>query len=323
MNETFTHRTVLLNEAVDALAVKPSGTYVDCTFGRGGHSRLILERLGPRDKSPGGGRLIALDKDAEAVAAAHALALADPRFECVHAGFADLSAVLDAHGAGAVDGVLMDLGISSPQIDDPARGFSFRRDGPLDMRMDATRGITAAEFLETATAGQIGEVIRNHGEERFAVQIAQAIVARRAEGRPLHRTGELAALVADVLRQRRAKPEPGQDPATRTFQALRIHINQELEELQAGLSAAMERLRPGGRLAVISFHSLEDRMVKQAMRARAHPPEPPKGVPLRASELPVADFRLVGKALRASAEEVASNPRARSAMLRVLERNPA
>lgn len=314
MNETFTHRTVLLHEAVDALAVNPSGTYVDCTYGRGGHSRLILERLGTD------GRLIAFDKDAEAVASARALADADPRLMCVHSGFADLAAMLDRLGVSAVDGVLMDLGVSSPQIDDPARGFSFRRDGPLDMRMDATRGITAAEFLETATAATIKEVIKNHGEERFAFQIAQAIVARRTEGRPVGRTGELAALVADVLRQRRAKPEPGQDPATRTFQALRIHVNQELEELQAGLSAAMGRMRPGARLAVISFHSLEDRMVKQAMRARAHPPEPPKGVPLRASELPAPDFRIVGKALRAGAEETAANPRARSATLRVLER---
>ena len=313
MNEPFTHRTVLLGEAVDALTVKPSGTYVDCTFGRGGHSRLILERLGPS------GRLIALDKDAEAVAAAAALS-ADPRFSMVHAGFARLAAVLTEQNAGAVDGVLMDLGISSPQIDDPARGFSFRRDGPLDMRMDTSRGMTAAQFLETATAAQIGEVIKNYGEERFAVQIAQAIVARRAEGESLSTTGQLAALVADVLRQRRAKPEPGQDPATRTFQALRIHVNQELEELQAGLNDAMNGLGLSGKLVVISFHSLEDRMVKLAMRARAHPPEPPKGVPLRVSELPVAGYKLIGKALRAGDDEVSANPRARSAIMRVIER---
>lgn len=313
MNETFTHRTVLLEEAVDALAVKPSGTYIDCTFGRGGHSRLILERLGPD------GRLIALDKDAEAVAAARLLE-GDSRFSMVHAGFAQLGAVLAQKNMNAVDGVLMDLGISSPQIDDPARGFSFRRDGPLDMRMDTSKGVTAAQFLETATAAQIGEVIKNYGEERFAVQIAQAIVARRAEGPGLATTGELAALVADVLRQRRAKPEPGQDPATRTFQALRIHVNQELEELQAGLNEAMEHLGVGGRLAVISFHSLEDRMVKQAMRARAHPPEPPKGVPLRASELPAPSYKLVGKPVRPSDAETAANPRARSAILRVIER---
>ena len=311
MNEALTHRTVLLAEAVDALTVKPSGIYVDCTFGRGGHSRLILERLGTA------GRLIAFDKDAEAITAARALG--DARLDIVHGGFAGLAAVLDAKGVATVDGVLMDLGVSSPQIDDASRGFSFRRDGPLDMRMDTTRGMTAADFLETATAGQLGEVIKNYGEERFAVQIAQAIVARRADG-PLRTTGELAALVADVLRQRRAKPEPGQDPATRTFQALRIHVNAELEELQAGLESAMDRLRVGGRLAVISFHSLEDRMVKQAMRARTHPAEPPKGVPLRVSELPVAGYRSIGKAQRASELEVAANPRARSAILRVLER---
>ena len=311
MNEALTHRTVLLAEAVDALTVKPSGIYVDCTFGRGGHSRLILERLGTA------GRLIAFDKDAEAITAARALG--DERLDIVHGGFAGLATVLDAKGVATVDGVLMDLGVSSPQIDDASRGFSFRRDGPLDMRMDTTRGMTAADFLETATAGQLGEVIKNYGEERFAVQIAQAIVARRADG-PLRTTGELAALVADVLRQRRAKPEPGQDPATRTFQALRIHVNAELEELQAGLESAMDRLRVGGRLAVISFHSLEDRMVKQAMRARTHPAEPPKGVPLRVSELPVAGYRSIGKAQRASELEVAANPRARSAILRVLER---
>jgi len=317
VNETFTHRTVLLHEAVDALAVKPSGIYVDCTFGRGGHSRLILERMGPGSDPAGGDRLIAFDKDAEAVAAAGSIA--DPRFEMVHAGFADLAAVLATKGVRAVDGVLMDLGISSPQIDDPARGFSFRHDGPLDMRMDATKGMTAAGFLETATADQIREVIKNYGEERYAFQIAQAIVARRADG-PLRTTGELAGLVADVLRQRRAKPEPGQDPATRTFQALRIHLNSELEELQTGLEAAMDCLTPGGRLAVISFHSLEDRMVKQAMRARAQPAEPPKGVPLRVSELPVAAYRLVGKAQRPGYAEVSANPRSRSAMLRVIER---
>jgi len=314
VNAPLVHRTVLLHEAVNALAIKPVGTYVDCTFGRGGHSRLILQKLGPA------GRLIALDKDAEAVAASRELA-SDTRFSMVHAGFASLAEVLEAEQVGAVDGVLMDLGISSPQIDDPARGFSFRRDGPLDMRMDTSKGITAAEYLETATAAQIREVLKNYGEERFAVQIAQAIVARRAEGgSPLATTGELAALVADVLRQRRAKPEPGQDPATRTFQALRIYVNQELEELQAGLEAAMDALRIKGRLSVISFHSLEDRMVKQAMRARAHPPEPPKGVPLRVSELPVAGYQLIGRAQRPSAEEVAGNPRSRSAILRVLER---
>ena len=305
------HSAVLLAEAVDALALIPDGVYVDCTFGRGGHSRLILEHLGRN------GRLIALDRDPTAVAAA--ANIDDARFRIVHAGFSRLDRVLDGCGVGPVAGVLMDLGVSSPQIDAAARGFSFRRDGPLDMRMDNTQGATAAQFLATATVGQIREVLKNHGEERFAVQIAQAIVARRAE-RPLSATGELAALVADVVRSRSRRHEPGQDPATRTFQALRIHVNQELEELQAGLKAALDRLAAGGRLAVISFHSLEDRMVKLAMRARAQPAEPPKGVPIRAADLPRADYRLIGRATRPGAAEVAANPRARSAILRVIER---
>ena len=304
------HVTVLLHEAVAALALKADGTYLDCTFGRGGHSRLILERLGA------GGRLFAIDRDQAAVESAGAIT--DPRFVAVHAGFSMLAAVLDKCLVAQVDGVLMDLGVSSPQIDRAERGFSFRRDGPLDMRMDATRGPTAAQFLATATVAEIGEVLKHHGEERFAVQIAQAIVARRAEG-PLATTGELAALVAGVLRSR-AKREPGQDPATRTFQALRIHVNRELEELQAGLTSAMDRLKVGGRLAVISFHSLEDRMVKQAMRARSTPAEPPKGVPIRAADLPLPAFCLIGRAIRAAAPEVAANPRARSATMRVIER---
>ena len=304
------HVTVLLHEAVAALALKADGTYLDCTFGRGGHSRLILAGLGM------GGRLIAIDRDQAAVESA--AAITDARFVAVHAGFSELAAVLDKCGVVRVDGVLMDLGVSSPQIDHAERGFSFRRDGPLDMRMDVTRGFTAAQFLATATVAEIGEVLKNHGEERFAVQIAQAIVARRAAG-PITTTGELAALVAGVLRSR-AKREPGQDPATRTFQALRIHVNQELEELQAGLTSAMDRLQVGARLAVISFHSLEDRMVKQAMRARATPLEPPKGVPIRAADLPPPAFALIGRAVRAGAPEVAANPRARSATMRVIER---
>ena len=311
MNEQHAHVTVLLDEAVSALSIRPGGVYVDCTFGRGGHSRRILGHLGAA------GRLIAIDRDVEAIEAARSIG--DARFVAVHAQLSGLDRVLDALGAGVVDGVLMDLGLSSPQVDRAERGFSFRRDGPLDMRMDTTKGQTAAGFLNLATAGEIGEVIRNYGEERFAVQIAQAIVARRTE-RPFASTGELAALVADVLRTRRRRPEPGRDPATRTFQALRIHVNQELEELQAGLGVAMDRLALGGRLAVISFHSLEDRMVKQAMRARAHPPEPPKWIPLRAAELPPAPFRLASRAVRPSAAEVAANPRSRSATMRVIER---
>ena len=305
------HITVLLVEAVDALAIKPGGTYIDCTFGRGGHSRRILEKLGTS------GRLIALDRDPPAIAAA--ACVNDARFAAVHADFSGLATVLDRLGATSVDGVLMDLGVSSPQIDCAERGFSFRRDGPLDMRMDTTKGRTAADFLATATVGEIGEVLKNHGEERFAFQIAQAIVARRAE-REFVATGDLAALVANVVRARSRRPEPGQDPATRTFQAIRIHVNAELEELQAGLNVAFDRLAVGGRLAVVSFHSLEDRIVKRTMRARATLAEPPKSVPIRARDLPAPMYRLVGRAMRPSAAEVAANPRARSATLRVVER---
>ncbi len=341
MNDVPQHITVLLHEAVDALPFKADGIMVDCTFGRGGHSRLIAQRLaqaaqptangvsgasqalpsGSLPRGAGRARLIALDKDPDAVRAAIALgdAIDGVRFECVHAGFAALDRVLDERGVGAVDGVLMDVGVSSPQIDMAERGFSFRRDGPLDMRMDTTQGITAAEWLARATEQQIREALKNYGEERHAFQIAQAIVARRAAD-PLRTTGQLAALVADVHRAFRQRPEPGQDPATRTFQALRIHVNQELEELQAGVNLAMDRLLVHGRLAVISFHSLEDRIVKLAMRARAQPAQPPKRVPLRADQLPKAHFRIVGKATRPSAEEVARNPRARSATLRVIER---
>ena len=327
MNDAPQHITVLLHEAVDALNLKPDGIYVDCTFGRGGHSRLIAQGLSLL--APNRGRLIALDKDPDAVASAALMAESleavsggqqgGPAFECVHASFALLDDVLDRCGVGAVDGVLMDLGVSSPQVDVAERGFSFRRIGPLDMRMDTTRGFTAAEWLGSATEQQIREALKNYGEERHAFQIAQAIVARRTL-EPLRTTGELATLVADVFRALRRRPEPGQDPATRTFQALRIHVNQELEELQAGLNQAMNRLGANGRLAVISFHSLEDRMVKHAMRARAHPPEPPKRVPLRASELPQPTFRLVGKATRPGVDEITRNPRSRSATLRVLER---
>jgi 16S rRNA (cytosine1402-N4)-methyltransferase len=301
------HASVLAREALDALNVRPEGIYVDGTFGRGGHSRLILEQLGPT------GRLLAIDRDPDAVAAANAIE--DRRFACVHANFGAIAQVLDGAGIARVDGVLLDLGVSSPQLDDPARGFSFRRDGPLDMRMDPTRGESAAAWLERAEAQDIGEVIRNHGEERFAEQIARAIVAARAR-QPLRTTRQLATIVAEAVRTR----EPGQDPATRTFQALRIHLNQELEELALGLPASMDRLAVGGRLVVISFHSLEDRIVKRAMRAAASPPPLPPRLPVRAADIPAPKFRLVGKAVRAGAAEIAANARARSAILRTLER---
>jgi 16S rRNA (cytosine1402-N4)-methyltransferase len=302
------HIPVLLHPAVDALAIdsRPDGTFVDATFGRGGHSRLILERLGPS------GRLIAIDRDPEAVAAARAIR--DPRFTPAHARFSELQATLDALRAGEADGVLFDLGVSSPQLDDPQRGFGFRTDGPLDMRMDPTRGVGAAEWLERADEAEIREVISTYGEERFAKQIAKAIVAARRRG-PLRRTGEFAAVVAAAVRTR----EPGQNPATRTFQALRIHINQELEELSLALPQALAALRHSGRLAVISFHSLEDRIVKNFMRGAARPALPER-LPVRAREMPPPKLRIVGPPRRPGAEEIKTNPRARSAVLRVAEK---
>jgi 16S rRNA (cytosine1402-N4)-methyltransferase len=297
------HTTVLLNEAVQALLSKSDGTYVDATFGRGGHSRLILSRLSPQ------GRLIAFDKDLEAIAAAGQIS--DPRFSIRHEGFRSLGELDRA----SVTGVLLDLGISSPQIDNPARGFSFRGDGPLDMRMDTTRGQSVAEWLATAEVQHVAEVIRDYGEERFAVQVAKAIDARRQEGRPVSTTAELAQLVAGAVKTR----ESGQDPATRTFQAFRIFINAELEELQQALEAALDVLEPGGRLVVISFHSLEDRIVKQFIAANARevfdrraPFASPKPMKLRALER-----------IKPSAAEIAANPRSRSAIMRVAERTAA
>ncbi len=303
------HKPVLLSEALTALALRPDGTYVDATFGRGGHSRAILDRLGP------GGRLFALDRDPEAERAARAIA--DPRFAFFRTAFSRLEDILAANNAARVDGMLFDLGVSSPQLDDASRGFSFRADGPLDMRMDPQAGQSAAEWLATADEKTITEVIRDYGEERFAKQIAAAIVAaRRSE--PLRRTGQLAHLVGQAVRAR----EPGQDPATRTFQALRIHLNRELEEVSVSLPRATARLSPGGRLVVISFHSLEDRIVKRFMHAAAKPAVP-REVPLRAAEMPQGALRLVGRAVRPSDAEVISNPRARSATLRVAERTAA
>jgi 16S rRNA (cytosine1402-N4)-methyltransferase len=297
------HITVLLHECVDALLhadADPNGTYLDGTFGRGGHSRLLLSRLGPN------GRLIALDRDPEAIAAASAID--DPRFEIRHARFGALGDL----DLPPLAGILLDVGVSSPQIDTPERGFSFRADGPLDMRMDPTRGESAAAFLARADQREIAEVIRELGEERFAGPIAKALVARREAGRPLQRTGELAELVGQVVKTR----ESGQNPATRTFQALRIHVNAELEELQSALSASLAALAPGGRLAVICFHSLEDRLVKRFIQSqskdepdRRAPMAPPKSMPMRA----------VAR-IHPSADEVAGNPRSRSAVLRVAEK---
>jgi 16S rRNA (cytosine1402-N4)-methyltransferase len=297
------HTTVLLSEAVDALDLQPDGTYVDATFGRGGHTRLMLSKLSDK------GRVIAFDKDPEAIAVAQQIQ--DPRLSIRHEGFAHLGDLPRA----SVDGVLMDLGISSPQVDNPARGFSFRHDGPLDMRMDTTRGQSVREWLAEADIQHIAEVIREYGEERFALQIAKAIDARRQERGVPTSTAELAQLVADTVKTR----EPGKDPATRTFQAFRIFINAELEELQQALDATLHVLRPHGRLAVISFHSLEDRIVKQFIAQHARevydrraPFAPPQ----------VMDFKAVQR-IKPSAEEIASNPRARSAILRVAERLPS
>ena len=303
METSWTHTTVLLNEAVESLLSKPDATYVDATFGRGGHSRLLLSRLGSQ------GRLIAFDKDPDAIA--EASRIQDARFSIRHQGFRDLGELPEA----SVAGVLMDLGVSSPQIDNPARGFSFRFDGPLDMRMDTTRGQSVAEWLATAEVQQIAEVIRDYGEERFAVQIAKAIAARRQERGPVSTTTELAQLVAGAVKTR----EPGQDPATRTFQALRIFINAELEELQQALEASLDVLQPGGRLVVISFHSLEDRIVKQFIAAnsrevfdRRAPFAEPKAMKLRALDR-----------IKPGEAEVKGNPRSRSAIMRVAERTDA
>jgi len=303
------HRTVLLREAVEALAVKPSGIYLDGTFGRGGHSRAILEQLGPD------GRLLVMDRDPQAIAAARGLQ--DARLVVVHRPFAELAVAARQAGFASVDGILLDVGVSSPQIDEGERGFSFRFDAPLDMRMDTTQGETAAAFLATADVKDITEVIRNYGEERFAFQIAKKIVAARGE-RPVATTGQLAALVREAVRTR----EPGQDPATRTFQALRIHVNQELEQLALALSGALDILSVGGRLVVISFHSLEDRIVKHFMRDEASRDTLPKNLPLRSVDLPQPRLRVVGKPVKAGADEVAENPRARSAVMRVAERLP-
>jgi 16S rRNA (cytosine1402-N4)-methyltransferase len=299
------HIPVLAAEALAALAIRADGTYVDGTFGRGGHSRAILAQLGPQ------GRLIALDRDPQA--AEEARSIRDPRFSFFHLRFSQLSQAVP----GEVQGMLFDLGVSSPQLDDPARGFSFRADAPLDMRMDTTAGATAAQWLADAQEGEIREVIRAYGEERFAKQIAAAIVAARGS-QPIVRTRQLADLVAKAVRTR----EPGQDPATRTFQALRIHVNRELEEVSLMLPQAVSRLAAGGRLAVISFHSLEDRIVKRFMQALARP-DVPRRLPLRASEMPQPALKLVGRPARPSEHELRSNPRARSATLRVAERTAA
>lgn len=302
------HVTVLLDEAVHALAIKPNGIYVDGTFGRGGHTKKILEQLG------GGGRLIAFDRDLSAIESSKSMN--DARFSMVHSHFSAMQARLTEMGVLKVDGVLLDLGISSPQIDEADRGFSFRYDAPLDMRMDQSSGQTAAEFLGSTTEQQLAEVIKNYGEERFAKSIARAIIKERNDGRAITTTGQLAQVVAGAV----TRFEPGQNPATRTFQALRIFVNQELEELSLTLPQCLALLAPLGRLAVISFHSLEDRIVKQFIRDQQYRDDLPANFPVRAADLPQPKLVSVGKAIKPSAKEVKANPRARSAVLRVAER---
>jgi len=308
MVETQAHQTVLLNEAVAALNIKESGCYIDGTFGRGGHSQLIMQALGSK------GCLLAIDKDPAAVESSRSFFADDNRFIIEQGSFAMLKQLTDRHNlTGKVDGILLDLGVSSPQLDTAERGFSFMQDGPLDMRMDTTDGMSAAEWLAHAEAGEITKVLKTYGEERFAKRIARAIVAAREEA-PIESTGQLAAIIA----QANPVKEPGRNPATRSFQAIRIFINRELDDLHDCLDQVLQVLAPGGRLVVISFHSLEDRIVKRFMRHHARGDDFPVGVPVTQDQLQPR-LKLMGKAVRPSAAEVDINPRSRSAVLRVAE----
>jgi 16S rRNA (cytosine1402-N4)-methyltransferase len=309
VEQAYIHQPVLLNEVLEALAIKEDGVYVDGTFGRGGHAAAILARLGPR------GRLFAMDKDPEAVQSARMQFGNDPRFEIEQGAFTMLSQLLAQRQLqGRVNGLLLDLGVSSPQLDDPVRGFSFSADGPLDMRMDPDSGISAAQWLQQASEREIREVLRTLGEERFAGRIARAIVNTRAET-PLQTTGQLAELIAAAAPSR----EKHKHPATRSFLAIRIFINRELDDVRAVLEQVPDVLAPGGRLAVISFHSLEDRIVKRFIRDEYRGEQAPPEFPLAGMDYQPR-FRPVGKAIRASEAEIDSNPRARSAVLRVAER---
>lgn len=311
MTSGYRHITVLLDEAVEALAMRADGCYLDGTFGRGGHSRLILERLGP------GGRLLGFDKDPLAISTGQALAAEDGRFVIVQRSFAELGDEVAARGlSGKLSGVLLDLGVSSPQLDDPERGFSFLNDGPLDMRMDPSRGISAADWIASASEDEIARVFKEYGEERFAKRMARAVVQRRAE-KPFERTADLAA----VLSAANPAWEKGKNPATRAFQGLRIHINNELGDLEQGLAAALEALEVGGRLVVISFHSLEDRIVKQFMRrqAKGEADNLPRDLPVRPAAF-IPRLKLLGKPQYASEAETKANPRSRSAVMRVAEK---
>ncbi|WP_373186845.1 16S rRNA (cytosine(1402)-N(4))-methyltransferase RsmH [Halopseudomonas sp.] len=307
----FSHTSVLLDEAIEGLAIKPDGLYVDGTFGRGGHSRALLARLSAQ------GRLLGFDKDPDAVRVGAKLAAEDGRFVVIQRSFADMAEELRQRGLhGQVDGVLLDLGVSSPQLDDAERGFSFMNDGPLDMRMDPTSGQSAAEWINSAAEQDIVTVLKEYGEERYAKRIARAIVSRRGE-QPFTRTADLA----EVVKVANPAWEKHKHPATRAFQGIRIFINRELDDLAEGLKAALEVLAPGGRLVVISFHSLEDRLVKQFMRREAKGAPLPRDLPIRAADIDVS-INLVGKAIMPSAAETAVNPRARSAVLRIAEKRP-
>ena len=307
-DEQSLHRSVLLDSAVDFLVNDPAGCYVDGTFGRGGHSRLILGEL---DET---GRLLGIDKDPEAIRFGNELAAADARFSIFHGSFAQLDEAISEQEWPAVNGVLFDLGVSSPQLDDASRGFSFMREGPLDMRMNPQQPPSAAEWLGYADEKDIADVLWRYGEERFSRRIARSIVAHRQEA-PLVTTRELAELVSAAV----PKKDKHKHPATRTFQAIRIFINRELEDLEAGLRVAVDCLAPGGRLVVISFHSLEDRIVKRFMRDLARGPQVHRSIPVTADQT-VSPFQLIGKAMKAEAHEVSDNVRARSAVMRVLER---
>ena len=310
MQENFKHTTVLLDEAVNGLNIREDGIYIDGTFGRGGHSRLILSQLGEK------GQLLAIDRDPQAIAAA--AEMQDPRFSIVHGPFSALAEYVEARGlTGKIDGVLLDLGVSSPQLDDAERGFSFMRDGPLDMRMDPTRGQSAAEWLMKADEADIAFVIKTYGEEKFGKRIARAIVERNRE-QPMTRTKELATVIAAAMPVK----DKFKHPATRTFQAIRIWINSELEEIDTALKGAMSVLAPGGRLSVISFHSLEDRLVKRFMRDQSRGPQVPAGIPMTESQLKALggrELKTLGKLIPGEAE-VSENPRARSSVLRIAER---
>jgi len=312
MTQEFSHVSVLLNETVAGLGLKPDGIYIDGTFGRGGHSRFILSQLGEN------GRLIAIDRDPEAIAVGEALKLQDPRFDIVHGPFSGIADYMaEKNLTEQIDGVLLDLGVSSPQLDDASRGFSFLRDGPLDMRMDPTSGISAAKWLATADFDDIVWVLKVFGEEKFARKIARAVVHDR-DGTPFETTKQLADLICRVVPKSKKETK---HPATRSFQAIRIYINSELEEIERALAGALTCLKPGGRLSVISFHSLEDRIVKQFIRKQARGKEVPHGLPIMQEEIDKSrTMKPVGKMLKPSEEELLLNPRARSSVLRVAEK---